>query len=64
MRSITKIFLVVLACAAISFAQTNNTAKPADSISSIKTQSVSKNISTGTLKKEATNWSKIKDLFL
>lgn len=56
--------MAVLAVAAISFAQVNNAVKPSDSIPAIKTQSIDKNISTGTIKKEATNWSKIKDLFL
>jgi hypothetical protein len=66
MRIITKLFLAVVACAAIAFAQTSDTTKQTTT-----TQQVSKEqgkIVTGALSKNLpkpqTNWTKIKDLFL
>jgi hypothetical protein len=65
MRIITKLFPAVLACAAITFAQTSNTTK--QTTTTPTTQQAPKDqgkLVTGTLPKAPTNWSKIKDLFL
>jgi len=63
MQIITKLFLMVLACAVITFAQTSDSTKQASSTPAIKTQQKAV-LPTGTLPKAPTNWSKIKDLFL
>jgi hypothetical protein len=65
MRIITKLFVAVLACAAITLAQTGTAAN--QTTTSPATQQVAagkgKQV-TGVPQKPATNWTKIKDLFL
>jgi len=65
MRIITKLFVAVLACMAITFAQTSNTTKQATT--TLTTQQAPKDqgkLVTPILPKAPTNWTKIKDLFL
>ena len=66
MRMIIKLFVVIVACAAISFAQTKSAATPPTTTpSTVVSKAVTpQGPTTFVPQKQPTNWTKIKDLFL